>query len=462
VTLTVTDGWGDANSTTRVITIAKPITNVAPTPVISAPVCLARACNFFGTGSFDPNGDAFTYLWNWGDGTATSTGATPTHTFATDNTYIVTLTVTDAWGDFASTTRNVTIAQPGTNAAPVPVIGAPSCVLRVCSMSSAGSFDPNGDAFTYLWNFGDGTATSTASAPSHTFPGNGPYTVTLTLTDAWGKFASATRPVSFTEPGTNVAPLPVIDLPNCLARTCTLTGTGSSDPNGDTFTYLWNFGDGTATSTSATAVHLFALDGSYTVTLTLTDVWGRAASTTRVVTITKPPTNQAPIPVINPVSCNARVCTIYGVSSSDPNSDSFTYLWNFGDGTATSTSATNVHTFAIDNTYIVTLTVTDAWGDAATTTRSITIAEPGTNVAPVPVIPVPSCAVRVCAFTSTGSADANGDTFTYLWNFGDGTATSTSSAPTHTYALVGTYTVTLTVTDGWGKAASITRVVNVT
>ena len=93
---------------------------------------------------------------------------------------------------------------------------------------------------------------------------------------------------------------------------------------------------------------------------------------------------------------------------------------------------------------------------------AITIAEPGTNVAPVPVISVPSCAVRVCAFTSTGSADANGDTFTYLWNFGDGTATSTSSAPTHTYALVGTYTVTLTVTDGWGKAASITRVVNVT
>ena len=53
-------------------------------------------------------------------------------------------------------------------------------------MSSAGSADPNGDAFTYLWNFGDGTATSTSSAPSHTFPAIGPYTVTLTLTDAWG------------------------------------------------------------------------------------------------------------------------------------------------------------------------------------------------------------------------------------------------------------------------------------
>ena len=413
VTLITTDGWGDAASITRTITIAEPPTNVAPNPVINAPACTGRVCTISGLSSSDPNGDTFTYLWNFGDGTATSTASAPSHTFPANSTYIVTLTVTDAWGKFASTTRTVTITEPGTNAAPLPVIGAPSCIARVCSMSSAGSSDPDGDAFTYLWNFGDATATSTASAPSHTFPANGPYTVTLTLTDVWGKVGSITRVVSFTEPPTNVAPVPVIDTPSCTARACTFSGVTSSDPDGDTFTYLWNFGDATATSTSTTPTHSYAVDGTYTVTLTLTDVWGKFASITRTVTIAKPVTNAAPTPVINPVVCVARACTIYGVSSSDPNSDAFTYLWTFGDGPTTANTATVTHTYAVDGTYTLTLTVTDAWGDAATTTRVITITQPLTNAAPTPVIGAPSCVARVCAFSGLGSSDPNGDTFTY-------------------------------------------------
>ena len=301
VTLTITDGWGASASATRIVTIAQPVTNAAPIAVIGTPNCIARTCSFSGLGSSDPNGDTFTYLWNFGDGTATSTASTPSHTYVADGTYTVTLTVTDVWGLPGSVTRTVTITKPGGNLPPVPVIGTPSCVARTCSMSSAGSSDPNGDTFTYLWNFGDGTATSTASAPSHTFPANSTYTVTLTLTDAWGDAASTTRVVSFTEPPTNVAPVAVIATPICTARTCTLSGIGSSDPNGDTFTYLWNFGDATATSTAAEPTHAYVADGTYTVTLTVTDVWGKFASATQTVTIAKPVGNAAPVPVINPV-----------------------------------------------------------------------------------------------------------------------------------------------------------------
>ncbi len=225
-------------------------------------------------------------------------------------------------------------------------------------MSSAGSADPNGDAFTYLWNFGDGTATSTASAPSHTFPANSSYTVTLTLTDAWGDAANTTRVVSFTEPPTNVAPIPVIDAPACTARACTFSGVTSSDPNGDTFTYLWTFGDGPATNTAASPTHSYAIDGTYTVTLTLTDAWGKAASTTRVVTIAKPPTNVAPVPVINPVVCVARAlhhlrCQLVRCRTVTPSpicGPSATAL-------RPPTPSTVTHTYAVDGTYTaITLT----------------------------------------------------------------------------------------------------------
>jgi PKD repeat protein len=35
---------------------------------------------------------------------------------------------------------------------------------------------------------------------SHTFPAAGTYTLTLTVTDGWGKFASTTRTVTVTSP----------------------------------------------------------------------------------------------------------------------------------------------------------------------------------------------------------------------------------------------------------------------
>jgi large repetitive protein len=92
---------------------------------------------------------------------------------------------------------NVTVSAPAGNAAPTPVIDPPACTGLVCNVSGVGLADPNtGDTFTYLWNFGDGTPTSSSSAMSHTFPAAGSYTVTLTVTDGWGRSNSTTRQVT--------------------------------------------------------------------------------------------------------------------------------------------------------------------------------------------------------------------------------------------------------------------------
>ena len=67
-------------------------------------------------------------------------------------------------------------------AAATPTSGtAPQTV----NFSSSGSYDPDGSAITYSWNFGDGSALSTAANPSHVYAA-GNYTATLTVTDASG------------------------------------------------------------------------------------------------------------------------------------------------------------------------------------------------------------------------------------------------------------------------------------
>ncbi len=177
------------------------------------------------------------------------------------------------------------------------------------------------------------------------------------------------------------------------------------------------------------------------------------------VTVTDPPNNP---PVAHAtVSCASNVCTFDGRTSTDENTPALTYAWNYTQGTGSGAVATK--TFTSAGTFNVVLTVTDEYGATGTTTIPVTISVPSGNVAPTPVINPPSCVALVCNISAVGSSDPNvGDTITYLWNFGDGSATSTASSSSHTFPSAGTYTLTLTVTDGWGKAATITKQLTVT
>ena len=72
------------------------------------------AVQFTGNASSIPEETALTYLWNFGDGTPTSTAANPTHTYTVTGLrqYTVTLKVTDAGG--ASSTTKLLISPNNT------------------------------------------------------------------------------------------------------------------------------------------------------------------------------------------------------------------------------------------------------------------------------------------------------------------------------------------------------------
>ena len=244
------------------------------------------------TGTVDPEGHTIKgYSWNWGDGTALSTGASPSHTYATPGTYTITLTATDSWNRAgAPVTRDVTMTEPAGNQGPTAVIPAPTCTATntTCAFTSTGTADPEGHTpLRYLWNWGDGTPNSTTASGSHVFPVAGTYTVTLTVSDAWGKAGTpVTREVTTSpEPAGNTGPTVTFPQPVCTGLSCAVSSTGTTDPHGIRG-YSWNWGDGTTPSTGASpSAHLYAAAGTYTITLTVTDNWGRTSVATRDVTV---------------------------------------------------------------------------------------------------------------------------------------------------------------------------------
>ncbi|MEK6976219.1 MAG: PKD domain-containing protein [Candidatus Thermoplasmatota archaeon] len=127
--------------------------------------------------SSDPDGDALTYAWSFGDA-ATATGQTASHTYAVSGTYTVGLTVSDG-NHSASTSQDVTVVQP--NRAPSASFTATTGTLRA-SVDASASADPDGDAMTYTWGFGDG-ATAAGRTASHSYAAAGTYTLTLTVSD---------------------------------------------------------------------------------------------------------------------------------------------------------------------------------------------------------------------------------------------------------------------------------------
>src|SRR5207249_3990491 len=156
---------------------------------------------------------------------------------------------------------------------------------------------------------------------------------------------------------------------SCTALTCSFTST-SSDPDGSISAYSWTFGDG-ATSTAQNPSHTYAVGGTYTVTLKVTDNEGATASTSKSVTVTAP--NQPPTAAFT-ASCSGLTCS-FTSSSSDPDGSISAYSWTFGDG-ATSTSQNPSHTYGAAGTYTVTLKVTDNQGATGSTSHSVTVSQP--------------------------------------------------------------------------------------
>ncbi|WP_281298884.1 gliding motility-associated C-terminal domain-containing protein [Flavobacterium limnophilum] len=141
-------------------------------------------------------GGSASYLWTKksGPGTATfnpNNTAKTIVTVSTAGSYVFNIAVTVPLSDACTTTfvtvnrdvaivfREGIVANIGTI---IPGTGE-SCNKIV---DFKGNITYGGSNVTYLWNFGDGSATSTLQNPTHAYTSNGTYEVSLTVTDPAG------------------------------------------------------------------------------------------------------------------------------------------------------------------------------------------------------------------------------------------------------------------------------------
>ena len=178
--------------------------------------------------------------------------------------------------------------------------------------------------------------------------------------------------------------------------------------------------------------------------------------------IVLPPDGLRPAFTMNPDDPEDHQPVIFDASTSQApgNNPIVSYSWNFGDG-HTASGRTVTHEFSSAGTYVVTLTVSDAYGRTASAMQSLTV---GVGLDPTavftfsPTDPLPGARVF---FNAAASRAAPGRRIVrYQWNFGDG-GTGSGATASRVYPTVGTYTVTLTVTDDAGRRGVASSTVQV-
>jgi PKD repeat protein len=218
-----------------------------------------------------------TYSWNYGDSSG-GTGSATSHTYSSNGSYIVILTVT-----------NSTVAP-----ACMQTYSSVVTVTNACSINQSFTYTNNtGGSYNfssastgtnastvYSWNFGD-SSTGSGQSTTHTYTSNGTYTVSFTV-------VNTSTPSCFV---TNSAVITVTDA-------CSIMGSFSYTTNGAAVNFAsavtgttsgaifnWDFADA-STGSGPTINHTYTTNGVYTVTLTVINLTNPPCSKTYTQTVT--------------------------------------------------------------------------------------------------------------------------------------------------------------------------------
>lgn len=159
-----------------------------------------------------------------------------------------------------------------------------------------------------------------------------------------------------------------------IGKAVEFNSSGSYDPDGNIVFYRWNFGDESTEILEKNPKHVYNENKTYYVTLTVIDNNGSSASSSTYVIVRKEE-NTKPVAIAKIVdeAVVGEEISFDASDSYDPDGDSLTYKWLFGNGDTRTGKIVN-YAYPSSGTYVVTLNVSD--GELSSTfTKTITIKE---------------------------------------------------------------------------------------
>lgn len=363
------------------------------------------------------------YFWDFGDGT-TSTQPSPNHTYASAGNYSVSLTATYATGcsDVEVKTNYITAVgntNPAFTATDTAVCAGEGVVFTNSTIPLPASV---------LWDFGDGT-TSTLPNPTHVYQIPGFYTVTLQ-----NNYGPACNDQLIKSNYIFVSESPIANFIADETHAClpplTVNYTNQSTGAGP-LSYQWNLGNGN--STAPNPIRTYNSAGVFDIQLIVTNSIGCKDTLRREDYI-----------VTTGPNVNFNVGSYYPcIPVSVPFTDQTTgpapitsWLWDFGDG-ASSNQPNPTHTFTVQGSYQVSLSVEDSQGCSGTFNYPALV-----SMFTKPVANFSTLDQTVCAGSGTqmNNLSTNSDEWTWLV---DGFSSSTDENPILSYDDTGFVSVGL-------------------
>ena len=404
--------------------------------------CLGTPIPFTNT-SQAGTGNTLTFDWDLGDGSSTA-DRDPVHLYGSFGWREVSLTVTDEFDCEATFVDSVRVY-----ALPEAAFALDSvCARTGFDLQNRTTIGDDSRLTVFRWDFGDGRS-SQQQAPGIVYQQPGLYTISLWVASEFGCPDS-------TEAVTAIYPLPVPSFtrsPACAldsARFAT-TSTVVDSVTGDFIArWRWDWGDGTQSGSLPVPGHVYAVDGTYQVTLTTWTDKDCEASRTLPVEIW--PLPLAPTVVADTVCFGDQAFLVAIPGAHTERLDWYTSLDDvrpFQDGYTYATPP-----MVFDETYYVQPVSDRACLGPVVPVSAVLYGEAGLElIKDAEVVELPQAVVSF-------AVGRNRELSRYQWNFGDGER-SGSPAPVHAYAQPGRYAVTVEVEDVFGCRYQLEDVVEV-